>query len=48
MSDPDRDRSINRMTWIAFILMAIAGLVSIIYARPVPAQDAPSILTRSF
>ena len=51
MSDPNRDRherSINSMTWIAFILAAIAGLISIIYVRPAPAQDAsPTMLTRS-
>ena len=51
MSDPNRDRherSINSMTWIAFILAALAGLISIIYVRPTPAQDAPpSEITRS-
>jgi len=41
MSDPDRDRSINTMSWIAFILAAIAGLVSIIYARSLPVDDTP-------
>ena len=43
MSDPDRDRdrSIGTMSMIAFILAALAGLISIIYVRPTPAQDAP-------
>jgi hypothetical protein len=44
MSDPNReqqDRSINRMTMIAFILAAIAGLLSIIYVRPMPIADEP-------
>jgi hypothetical protein len=44
MSDPDRDRqerSINRMTMIAFVLAAIAALVSIIYVRPMPIADEP-------
>ena len=42
MSDPDRerqDRSINRMTMIAFILAAVAALLSIIYVRPMPIAD---------
>jgi hypothetical protein len=51
MSDPNRDRherSINSMTWIAFVLAAIAGLISIIYVRPTPAQDVPQpMITRS-
>ena len=45
MSDPDRDRqerSVNRMTMIAFILAAIAGLISIIYVRPLPVDDSPT------
>jgi hypothetical protein len=42
MSDPNQDRNINRMSWIAFALAAIVGLLSIIYVRPVPAQDEPS------
>ena len=44
MSDPDRDRQergINRMTMIAFILAALAGLLSIIYVRPMPIADEP-------
>ena len=44
MSDPDRDRqerSISRMTMIAFILAAIAGLISIVYVRPLPIADDP-------
>jgi len=43
MSDPDRDRdrSINTMTWIAFVLAAVAGLISIIYVRPQPIADEP-------
>ena len=49
MSDPnrDRDRSIGTMSMIAFILAALAGLISIIYIRPTPAQDAPPVITRS-
>ncbi|MCC6890161.1 MAG: hypothetical protein IT536_16650 [Hyphomicrobiales bacterium] len=39
MTDPDRDRSISRMTWIAFILAAIVGLLSIVLVRPGPAQE---------
>ena len=45
MSDPDRDRrerSINRMTIIAFILAALLGLISIIYVRPLPVDDSPT------
>ncbi len=48
MSDPDRDRqerSIGRMTMIAFILAALAGLVSIIYVRPMPIADDPPKVT---
>ena len=44
MSDPDRERrerSINRMTMIAFVLAALAALVSIIYVRPMPVADEP-------
>ena len=47
MSDPDRDRGIRRMSMIAFILAALAGLLSILYVRPVPAHDAPPEITRS-
>ena len=47
MSDPNHDRSMNRMSMIAFILAAIVGLLSIIYVRPTPAQDAPTAITRS-
>ncbi len=44
MTDPDRDRrerSINRMTMIAFVLAALAALLSIIYVRPMPIADDP-------
>jgi hypothetical protein len=44
MSDPDRqrrERSINRMTMIAFVLAALAALISIIYVRPMPVADEP-------
>jgi len=44
MSDPDRERrerSINRMTMIAFVLAAVAALLSIIYVRPLPIADEP-------
>jgi hypothetical protein len=39
MTDPNRDRernvrSINTMTWIAFVLAALVGIVSILYGRP--------------
>jgi hypothetical protein len=50
MSDPnrDRDRSIGTMSMIAFILAALAALISIIYVRPTPAQDTPPpVITRS-
>lgn len=47
MSDPNHGRSMNRMYMIAFILAAIVGLLSIIYVRPTPAQDAPTASTRS-
>jgi hypothetical protein len=47
MSDPDRNRSIRRMSWIVFILVALAWLISIIFVRPVPARDAPPTITRS-
>jgi hypothetical protein len=43
MSDPNRDRSIHRMTWIAFILAAITGLLSIIFVRPLPVDDSSPI-----
>jgi hypothetical protein len=48
MSDPDRDRerrerSIARMTMIAFVLAAVAALLSIIYVRPMPADDPPKV-----
>jgi hypothetical protein len=42
MTDPDRqrrERSINTMTKVAFVLAAIAALLSIIYVRPMPATD---------
>jgi hypothetical protein len=48
MSDPNHDRGMNRMYMIAFILAAIMGLLSILYVRPVPAQDAPPTITESF
>ncbi len=44
MSDPDRDRrerGINRMTMIAFVLAALAALISIVYVRPMPVSDEP-------
>jgi hypothetical protein len=47
MSDPNQDRSMNRMSMIAFILAAIVALLSILYVRPVPAQDALATITRS-
>ena len=51
MTDPDRDRqerSIQRMTWIAFFLAAIAGLISIIYVRPLStADESPPAIKRS-
>ena len=40
MADPDRDRrqqqdrSISRMTWIAFILAFVVMLLGILYNRP--------------
>jgi hypothetical protein len=48
MSDPDRERrerSINRMTMIAFILAALAALISIVYVRPLPIADEPPKVT---
>ena len=47
MSDPNHHRSMNRMWMIAFILAAIVALLSIIYVRPAPAQDAPPEIARS-
>jgi hypothetical protein len=51
MTDPNRDRherSIHRMTWIAFILAAVAGLISIIYVRPLStAEEPPPAIKRS-
>jgi hypothetical protein len=47
MSDPNHHRSMNRMSMIVFILAAIVVLLSIIYVRPAPAQDAPPAITRS-
>ena len=44
MSDPDRERrerSIGRMSMIAFILAALAALISIVYVRPLPIADDP-------
>jgi hypothetical protein len=44
MSDPDREqreRSIARMSMIAFFLAALVALVSIIYSRPLPVDDSP-------
>ena len=44
MTDPDRERrqrSINRMSMIVFVLAAIAALISIIYVRPLPVTDEP-------
>ena len=51
MTDPNRDRherSIHRMSWIAFILAAVAGLISIIYVRPLStAEEPPPAIKRS-
>ena len=48
MADPDRERTNNRLSMIAFILMAVAGLLAIIFVRPVPAQErAAAEITRS-
>jgi len=42
----DRERLNSRLSWIAFILMALVGLLSIIFMRPLPAQEraAPEII----
>lgn len=48
MTDPDRERrerSISRMSMIAFILAAIAALISIVYVRPLPAAHEPPSAT---
>ena len=48
MSDPNRDRQqrgVHRMTMIAFILAALAMLISIIYVRPLPVADDPPKVT---
>ncbi|MBX9777073.1 MAG: hypothetical protein K2Y71_22060 [Xanthobacteraceae bacterium] len=48
MSDPDRERrerSIGTMSMIAFILAALAGLISIVYVRPLPIADDPPKVT---
>jgi hypothetical protein len=51
MTDPNRERherSISRMSLIAFILAAIAGLLSILYVRPLPASyEPPPAIERS-
>ena len=48
MADLNHDRTINRMTWIAFILAAIAGLLSIVLGRPAPGQEHTAVdITRS-
>jgi hypothetical protein len=44
MTDPDeqrraRDRSINRMSWIAFILAFLVLLLGILYNRPTVAPS---------
>jgi hypothetical protein len=39
VADRDQERFNHRLSWIAFILMALAGLLAIIYNRPVPAQE---------
>ena len=39
MADRDQERLNHRLSWIAFILMALAGLLAIIYNWPVPAQE---------
>ena len=44
----DRERLIHRLGWIAFILMAVASLVSAALIRPLPAQElVPPEITRS-
>jgi hypothetical protein len=45
MSDPDRDRSIRRMSMIAFFLAALAGLLAILLGRPTPVDDTPPKVT---
>jgi hypothetical protein len=48
MSDPDRERrerSIGTMSMIAFVLAAIAALISIVYVRPLPITDDPPKVT---
>jgi hypothetical protein len=47
MSDPNHHRSMNRMSMIVFVLAAIVVLLSIVYVRQAPAQDAPTAITRS-
>jgi hypothetical protein len=47
ISDPNHERAMNRMSMIVFILAAIVALLSILYVRPVPAQDALTPITRS-
>ena len=58
MADPDRlradkeraerERLNSRLSWVAFILMALVGLLAILYNRPVPAQSLPAPeITRS-
>ena len=51
MTDPDRDRrerSISRMSWIAFILAFLVLLLGVVYNRPAPGADgATDIMTRS-
>lgn len=39
MAERDQERFNHRLSWIAFILMALVGLLAIIYNRPVPAQE---------
>jgi hypothetical protein len=49
--DPDRERreqrerSIGTMSMIAFILAALAALISIVYVRPLPIADEPPKVT---
>jgi hypothetical protein len=38
----ERDRINSRLSWVAFILMALVGLLAIFYNRPVPAQSVPA------
>lgn len=41
------DRNMERLTWIAFILAFVLGLISIVYMRPMPIADDPPAPSRS-